>query len=225
MNGNFSLAPRHILNAIAALAGIGLLLALAFVLNVLFASRSQQLPQEEQADASIIQPPQAINSHAQTRCRTSEPADEPGTMTILVYLTCNGRLQPVTRRVPEVRETEAVLHIVLEELLEGPTEEERGSGFISWFSGDTTAMLNDVSISDEGVAIVDFDDFSHIIPNASTSAGSALLLSQLNGTVFQFDNIEAIIYQFDESCKAFWYWLQSTCHPVPRSFWEEHQIP
>jgi len=105
----------------------------------------------------------------------------------------------------------------LTELLMGPTEDERSDGLSSMFSEDTAGMLRDVNITSDGTAIVDFDAaLRDTIPNASTSAGSAALIGQLNRTIFQFESVEAIEYRLGGSCEAFWEWLQGSCHAVTR---------
>lgn len=71
----------------------------------------------------------------------------------------------------------------------------------------------------EGVAVVDFSDFSSIIPGASSGAGKSELMSALNTTVFQFPDITQVAYRFDGSCQAFGDWLQSGCVSVSRSSW------
>jgi hypothetical protein len=55
---------------------------------------------------------------------------------------------------------------------------------------------------------VDSGDLRSVIPNASTSAESRLLLSQLDATVFQFPTITSVIYRIDGSCQTFGEWLQ-----------------
>jgi hypothetical protein len=117
-----------------------------------------------------------------------------------------------------IGDTPGVLRAALEQLLAGPTPEEEAVGLSSWFSDATAGMLRDVTVSGDGTAIVVLDSaLPETIPNASTSAGSAALLGQLNGTVFQFENVQAIEYRLDGSCEAFWSWLQGSCHLVERT--------
>jgi hypothetical protein len=59
-----------------------------------------------------------------------------------------------------------------------------------------------------GVARIDFRDFRHIIPNASTSCGSALLLAQLDRTALQLPTVDRAVYSFDGSVRRFYEWLQ-----------------
>lgn len=139
---------------------------------------------------------------------------EQGTTTVRVFFTKDENPLPVTRQVPK---TQAVLQAALQELLKGPTEQERKQHNVtSWFSSQTQGMLESVRLGDKGHAVINFKDFSKTIPNASTSAGSAMLLHELNNTVFQFPTVQSVEYQFQGSCQRFWLWLQSDCHTVKR---------
>lgn len=101
-------------------------------------------------------------------------------------------------------------------LLGGPTEAERAAGYTSWFSEETALALHGVSVEPDGTAVVDFADFRPFMGGASTSAGAAMLLSQLNATAFQVDDVAAVDYRIDGSCRLFWEWLQSSCTIVER---------
>jgi hypothetical protein len=101
----------------------------------------------------------------------------------------------------------AVLRGAMRALLRGPTARERRHRYGGWFSHKTAGRLNSVRLAD-GVAHVDFRDFRKIIPNASTSCGSALLLAQLDRTALQFPTVDRAIYSFDGSVKRFYDWLQ-----------------
>lgn len=68
-------------------------------------------------------------------------------------------------------------------------------------------MLRSIRLS-KGVAYVDFRDFRRVIPGASSSCGSALLLAQLNRTATQFPTSRRAIYSFNGSRRAFYEWLQ-----------------
>ena len=109
----------------------------------------------------------------------------------------------VERAAPGGADVETALTL----LLAGPTEEDEASGLSSWFSAETEGMLNGVTV-EEGLAEVDFADFSASIPNASSSCGSASLLAQLDNTVLQFPDVEEVVYSFDGDRDAFYEWLQ-----------------
>jgi hypothetical protein len=101
----------------------------------------------------------------------------------------------------------AVLTNALRALLRGPTRAERRHGYGGWFSTGTAGMLRSVAIV-RGTARVDFRDFSRVVPNASSSCGSALLLAQLDRTATQFPTVRRAVYSFDGSVRAFYEWLQ-----------------
>lgn len=92
-------------------------------------------------------------------------------------------------------------------LLRGPTAAERARGYGGWFSSRTAGRLRAVSASN-GVARIDFEDFSRLIPGASSSCGSALLLAQLDRTALQFPTVRRAVYSFGGSQRAFYEWLQ-----------------
>lgn len=88
----------------------------------------------------------------------------------------------VPRSVPK---TEAVATAALTELLRGPGEAERKAGYWSMFEGETAGDLKSVRVAG-GVAYADFLDFRELIPNATSSFGSAALLAELDATLQQF---------------------------------------
>lgn len=135
-----------------------------------------------------------------------EPAT--GQMVVTVFFTCGIDADPVpTYRL--ATDAPGVLQATLEALLTGPTGAEKDAGLQSWFSPDTAGMLSGVTI-ESGQAVVDFHDLPGVIPNASTSAGSRLLMSQLDATVFQFSSVESVIYRIEGDCAAFNEWLQAS---------------
>lgn len=68
-------------------------------------------------------------------------------------------------------------------------------------------MLNSAEIFD-GVAEVDFKDLREVIPNASSSCGSALLLAQLDATAKQFEEVDRTLYSINGDASTFYEWLQ-----------------
>jgi len=106
-------------------------------------------------------------------------------------------------------EAAAPLRPALEALLAGPTPAEQALGYGGWFSSATDGTLNDGSITAR-VAFADFDDLRSIIPNASTTCGSAGLLAQLDSTATQFDTFDDSRYSLVGSEVVFYEWLQMT---------------
>lgn len=152
--------------------------------------------------------------------RPARPALPAGAMEVAVSFTCDpggqaaGRPFEVYRAVPS---SPQVLTAALTALLAGPTAQEADAGITSWFSSATAGMLRGVTLTD-GRAVVDLRDLRPVIPGAGSSAGSALLLSQLDATVFQFPTVSSVEYRIDGSCTAFTEWVQlGGCTPRTRS--------
>jgi hypothetical protein len=141
------------------------------------------------------------------------PAPPEGVATVQVVFSCDEVAVGTWRPLPAERTD--TLRFALEQLLRGPSPEEEQAGLASFFSAGTAGMVRDVAVRD-GVAYIDFQDFSRLIPNASTSAGSRQLLDQIAGTVFQFDAIREAELSFNGSCAAFWNWLQRSCERLTR---------
>jgi hypothetical protein len=141
--------------------------------------------------------------------RSPRPSAATGQMEVQIFFNCDAdgggvSLHPVYRLVPK---SPGMLRASLVALLAGPDESERQARLGSWFSAATAKMLRSATISD-GHAIVDFADLRPVIPNASTSAGSERLLSQLDATVFRFASVRSAEYRIEGSCEAFTEWLQ-----------------
>ncbi|MEX2608875.1 MAG: hypothetical protein WEA24_02940 [Gemmatimonadota bacterium] len=108
------------------------------------------------------------------------------------------------------------LRAVLERLVRGPKVPPSAEDEHSWFSAATAGVLDSVTVDTAGHATVDFQDLRPLIGNASTSAGSALLMEDLNEAVFSVAGIESVEYRMEGSCELFWEWLQYACQTVTR---------
>jgi hypothetical protein len=140
-------------------------------------------------------------------------APPPGVRTVQVVFSCDEQPVGTWRALPE--DAADTLTFALNALLRGPTPEERDAGLASFFSEATAGMLNHVHVAD-GIAYVDLADFSAVVPNASSSAGSTMLLDQIAGTIFQFDGVTEAEITFDGDCDAFWNWIQRECQRLLR---------
>ncbi len=121
-----------------------------------------------------------------------------------------GAVGPICSRVlplPRTVRAPAVLGGAMRALVRGPTRAERARGYGGWFSAKTAGSFRSARISN-GVAYVDFRNFSRQIPNASSSCGSALLLAQLDRTAKQFPTVRRTVYSFDGNARAVYEWLQ-----------------
>jgi hypothetical protein len=142
----------------------------------------------------------AATSAASVRVDVFFPRGGPGTRCDRVY--------PVPRTV----QAPAVLRGALAALLRGPTASERRRGYGGWFSARTAGALRSVKLS-RGIAAIDLRDLRRVIPNASSSCGSALLLAQLDRTSTQFATVQRTVYSFAGSRRAFYEWLQRSPPP------------
>jgi spore germination protein GerM len=104
-----------------------------------------------------------------------------------------------------------VLTAAMRDLVAGPTPAERKRGYRGFFSATTANTVRRVVLKN-GVASIDFADFSTLIPNAASSCGSMVILAQLDRTARQFPAVKRAIYSFEGSRRAFYEWLQ---RPVP----------
>lgn len=100
-------------------------------------------------------------------------------------------------------------------LVAGPNPEEQANGVGSFFSAETEGMVRSVTV-DDGLLTVDFEDLRPVIPNASTSCGHMSLIAQLNGTAFQFEEVDRVTYQIEGTCTTFYNWLQTDCQEYAR---------
>jgi hypothetical protein len=114
-----------------------------------------------------------------------------------------GTISPVIRKVAGPVTAE----LALRELLAGPTTDETAAGFASIFGPATADALLEVVIID-GIARASFRDLRQVIPNASSSCGSAALLGALDATLSQLPGIRGARYSFGGDEAAFYAWLQ-----------------
>jgi len=103
------------------------------------------------------------------------------------------------------------LRTALNLLFWGPTEYEKQDGYTSLFSPKTKSILKSIRIVDK-IAYVDFRDFREIIPNASASCASQSFISQVTGTIKNYENINKVIFAIDGNPKTFYDFMQIGCN-------------
>jgi hypothetical protein len=142
---------------------------------------------------------------------------EPETMTIKVYfnnINFNPNLEDcskvysLNRIIPKTVE---VAKAALKELFKGPTEEEKSQGYTSWFSKETQDILKSIKVKN-GTAYVDLKDLRQMIPNASTSCGSAEFFAEVETTLQQFPTVDKVIFAIDGKPAPFYEWMQIGCY-------------
>ncbi|MCU0479335.1 MAG: GerMN domain-containing protein [Chloroflexi bacterium] len=132
----------------------------------------------------------------------------PTTTTVRVFFVAGGT-DPCGSVAPVVRQVTGPVDpaLALRELLRGPTDEEAAAGYTSLFGPPTADALQAVTIVD-GIAHVSFGDLRPVLPNASSSCGSAALLAALDATLAQLPGIRGARYSFGGDEAAFYEWLQ-----------------
>ena len=103
-------------------------------------------------------------------------------------------------------------------LLAGPTEEEQLAGFGSFFSVESAGALQEVNLDPDGRLAVDFND-AILIGNATTSTGSLFFLAELEANLYQYSEVDSIEFRLNDSCEAFYNWLQGSCQISTRAEW------
>ncbi len=145
---------------------------------------------------------------APTPAVDASPTSTATTTTVRVFFAARGT-DPCGTVMPVVREVAGPIDAAraLRELLRGPTEEEAAAGYTSLFGPPTADTLEDVLVVG-GVAHVSFRDLRQVLPNASSSCGSAALLAALDATLAQLPGVIGARYSFGGDEAAFYEWLQ-----------------
>jgi spore germination protein GerM len=148
---------------------------------------------------------------------TSLPTEPAGSnkMTLRIYFgnTKLGSNQDCTKVYPvnrRITKTPVVAKAALTELFAGPTATEKAEGYSSFFSSATKGILKSVKV-EEGTAYVNLTDIRQIIPNASTSCGSAQFLAEMGSTLKQFPTVKKVIFAINGQPQAFYDWIQIGC--------------
>ncbi len=103
--------------------------------------------------------------------------------------SCN-KVFPAER---EIKKTQGVARAALEELLKGPTEEEKTEGFFT--SINSGVKIQKLSIV-EGMATVDFDEQLEFQVGGSCRVSA--IRAQITETLKQFPTIENVIISIDD---------------------------
>lgn len=167
------------------------------------ATSSTTTPTTENAEAGCVPPPEP------------EPRSPELDAIVKVFLFCNGGmfpvdLHPVGRAVPN---DGAPVRAALNQLLLGVTPAEASAGMQSAFSEYTAGTLRGVTTK-SGVATLDFTAGFESTNNFSTTNLSAVVLSQLEATIFQFPEITAIEFEIEGKRWCGW---EADCSPGPLS--------
>jgi len=140
-----------------------------------------------------------------------------GISSIQVYFTTTkdnpdlkdcGKTAPVLREVPQEKNK---IELALQELFLGPTPEEKLAGYQPhWITKDTASYLKSIKV-ENGIAFVDWKDIRQVVPNASTSCGSATFLSSIDMTLKQFPEVKSVVHSIENNSQIFYEWMQMVC--------------
>ncbi|GGA60137.1 GerMN domain-containing protein [Ornithinibacillus halotolerans] len=180
--------------------------------------QSPTIVEEDEQEENINEPENnneedPVPKNITNACMEDEDA-QPTSQSVVVYFECYSTDNSPSPFIAVEREIENEgiefdpIVFAIQQLLQGPTEEEVKKGYGSIFNKDTAETLRGIELQSTGHLIVDFDDFSTIIPNGSSSAASMAMLESLNRTLAQFEEVKTIEYRFDGSCEAFYGWIQ-----------------
>ena len=120
-----------------------------------------------------------------------------------VYFNCGNIIEPsgttfVYRTVPKTLQR---LTETLKELVQGPTADEIGLGFGSFFSADTADAFRSVTIKD-GRAFIDFNSIT--VPDVVESEqGRQFFVINIAANALQFQSVTSVEIRLEGSCEAF----------------------
>ncbi|MFC2177211.1 PASTA domain-containing protein [Actinomycetota bacterium] len=172
-----------------------------------------------------------VDVHIVPTCNPPDPvAPGIGEVTITVLYECgNDTTFPtpgigVPRIVPEDGgDTIDRLEWTLRSLLAGPTDDERGVGFGSFFDAATVDALISVTLTD-GHVVADFND-AIIVNNMSTSTGGVFFNAELLRNVFLQSGVDSAEFRLDGSCEAWSALFESDgCWVISRADWDERLV-
>lgn len=152
-----------------------------------------------------------------------EPTPDEGTQVVSVFFACgggDGTTPDVSHGRYRIAPAEVdAISATIQALLAGPTEEERGNGYSSFFGPETAGGLNGVTF-DGSHLVIDFNQAA-VANNATTSTGMLFYHAELYANAFQFEAVEAVELHLDGDCEAWSMTFQSDgCRPMTRTQWE-----
>ena len=137
----------------------------------------------------------------------------------MVFFTCEpppADPRPVFRIDPGVDSIEARLHFAIEQLLAGPTPDERDLVYSSVFPSGSEEVLIGVDVGEDGLATIDFADALEAVGSLNASHNRFLFFGTVGHTAFQFDEVEAIEFRIEGSCDRFASYFETACRPWRR---------
>ena len=161
------------------------------------------------------------SSSSATTSTTTSPTTSPETIEVFFGTGDPDVCEAVAPHERSVPAGEDPIRVAFDQLVRGPTAQEKAAGASSFFSSETEGSIRSATTVG-GRLVVDVEDFRDVLTpaGANTSCGSGALLGELNATAFQFPAVDVVRYELEGSCDAFGEWLQRGCIEIDRADWE-----
>ena len=167
-------------------------------------------------------PPISATTVAPTSCDRPQPSVERGQMLVRVFMSCGNPERPsnATYVYRSVDESTALLTNTMEQLVAGPTAEERSDGFTSFWSSNTANAVNSVQLAG-GAALVNFGSPVTSLSGIDQEPARSFFLADIYTSLFQYERVTSVELRLGSDCAAFFELLgQTGCTVVDRGGWE-----
>lgn len=157
-----------------------------------------------------------------TSCDRQQPVADRGRMVLRIFMPCGDPELPsnATYVFRTVDESTALLTNTMEQLVAGPTAEERSDGFTSFWSSDTAGAVNSVQLA-EGAVLVNFGTPVTRLTGIDSEPARSFFLADIYTSLFQYERVTSVELRLGSDCEAFFALLgQSGCTVVDRGGWE-----
>ena len=157
-----------------------------------------------------------------TSCDRQQPAADRGQMVLRIFMPCGDPDLPSnsTYVFRTVDESTALLTNTMEQLVAGPTADERSDGFTSFWSADTRNAINSVQLA-EGAVLVNFGTPITGLTGIDEEPARSFFLADIYTSLFQYERVKSVELRLGSDCEAFFALLgQSGCTVVDRGGWD-----
>jgi hypothetical protein len=157
-----------------------------------------------------------------TSCDRPQPSVERGQMVLRIFMRCGDPSRPTnaTYVFRSVEESTALLTNTMEQLVAGPTAEERADGFTSFWSSSTANAVNSVQLAG-GAALVNFGSPVASLSGIDQEPARSFFLADIYTSLFQYERVTSVELRLGSDCAAFFALVgQTGCTVVDRGGWE-----
>jgi hypothetical protein len=157
-----------------------------------------------------------------TSCDRQQPSADRGQMVLRIFMPCGDPSLPSnsTYIFRTVDSSTALLTNTMEQLVAGPTTEERNDGFTSFWSPDTANAINSVQLA-EGAVLVNFGTPVTTLTGIDEEPARSFFLADIYTSLFQYERVNSVELRLGSDCEAFFALLgQGGCTVVDRGGWD-----